>query len=391
MLQITVNKKEISEATVMLAQVSALKSPGATPAENSCMNLTPTTMSLSNINEANAVLAENIPIVVTSGDIGPYCDKGFMLNTKKLAAIVKNSSKEMIFTVDEDRGHVLISSGRSSYTLEYYNTDKKPLHDVNLFNYTIQVKDILKTLQHTNGVTSRTSTVSYLSGTLFDKSDAYCTDKITGLYLKRSILFDAAPDTLKDVLISTDLFAQCLSKTEEETAMPGITPSGDRIALRFKNITLFKRIMADSFPKDKFLRALQSIKETATDKLVIATIKTKDLMDIIKETHGIVEADAYNLTFEQTEIRISNSNARVGAGGATAIDAKDVTIPPSVDKAIGGLFDISALLFIGEIFGESEEVTIKGSVGTYGGNVALGFIAIETEEAFYFAIPKPTN
>lgn len=181
MVRIKLEKKDLTDPCAILAQVASMKSKGGAPTENSCINFTPTTLSMINSNAENAVAVEHVPFTVVEGDINTLLDTGIMLNTKKLASIVKAAKKEVNMSIDLENGQVKFQSGRSSYSMDLYTIDKQRALDIllmelHLFDYNIEVKQLLKLMAYCNSVTANAVGVSYLGGTLFDKNNSYSTD-----------------------------------------------------------------------------------------------------------------------------------------------------------------------------------------------------------------------
>ena len=168
----------------------------------------------------------------------------------------------------------------------------------------------------------------------------------------------------------------------------GITSDGRRIVMKLGNVVLYKSIVSEQFPKEKFVGAINSIRATKPEFLVSATVNAKQFIEKIKEHHGIIEAEQYTVTITANSLVISSSNAKIGTGGEVTIEAEEKPLPAEIGESISGIFEITPLLFIGEIFEGLETLEIRGAIGKQGETPVLTFIAIESENVFFFCVPK---
>ena len=388
MLKFTVERKAVEGATALLNQVANLRSAGATPSESSGIRFTPTTLTLSNLNEANGVVIENIPITVVDGDIAQHLDVVYMLNTKKLDSVVRGSGSTVVFTIGE--GKVIVGEDRRKYELSMFSVPPKEFPELRLLGYAVTVKDILKHMEDTNYITENTQNIGSLSGSLFSGKTLMASDRLSAIYIKDNQLFSNLP-AQSDVLMCTDLFSTCLPKIGETEAMPGFTADGVRFVLCAGNIRLYKTLSNEQFPKDMLVKRLNTIEQSNLVKSegIKVTVKLDEFISKLKELNSIVESEDYQLIFGTTQITVGNANIKSGAEGQAVVDAQ-VQFPAGVDPAGSATarFLYTHLELIGRIFRGMPEITMYGSPVVQAGVQTLKYLTVYSAEKAYFITPR---
>jgi hypothetical protein len=387
MVTLTVEKKDILNASKMLAQVAGLKSPGATPAENSSIQLSLQSMSLFNTNEANSISIENIPLAIKNGDISPHLESAININTHKLATVIKSTAKQVELIIDRDS--ITINTGKGQYKLNAYQVDAKKPFEVRFCEEKVPEKELANLFRWANILTSNLETFSDLSGVLIAKGYSICTDRQACLYYENSI-FDNYLSQDQDILINPDLFATCLSNKSDEAISYGITEDGKRMAIRIGNTTLYKTLLAGNFPKSNLVSSINKIKGQST--FASATVNVKDFISKIEDHRSIVESGIVCLTIDKSLVSISSTNSKVGAEGIEIIESKDNTVPSELGKEAVALFSTDNLLFIGQIFSDLEEVSICerliSDTKKADASPKIGCVFVKTDKIVYFATAK---
>jgi len=386
MVRINVQKSDLSEAAVLLSQVANLKSLGAPPSESSSVYLTPTTMMLMNNNEANSIVIENIPIEVVDGDINNHIDTAYMINTKKFASIIKGSKSIINILVTEDK--IAIGEGSRRFDLSIFCTARKELPEIQFFDYSVDISKVVKNLSDADTITAKSSNITELSGTLFTGNHMYASDRISALFVENGGLFEGAPEDLTDLVISTDLFSTCLSKTKEKEALVGFTNDQERVVLQFGNVTIAKRLIASKFPKEQMEVAVKNVKKGIESNSLSATINIKDFMNKLKEIREIVESDEYFIKIhKENYIAIENSNIKSGADGQVIIDAQ-VVMGNEFGEFIGGKFAFDHLDLFSKLFSSEKEVVLFSAPGKVGGDIIPQYLAAEAGGKIFFCTPR---
>lgn len=386
MVKFVVEKKVIGEATQLLNTVANLKSFGSTPAESSGLRLTPTTLSLTNINEANGVCVDNIPITIVEGDVAPHLDFSYMINTKKLDGVVRGSTAAVSITIGD--GKLLIGEDKRKYELSMFSVPPKEIPEIKLFGYAVDIKKVLKSMEDVNYITANAQNISTLSGSLFCGKTVMASDRISALYINDGALINS--DDAVDRIMCTDLFAACLSRVEDAEAMPGLTEDGTRFVLKIGNTTIYKTLSAETFPKESLLKSVNGVtNNSTTTRIVSATIKLNEFMDKLRELHAIVEAEDYHISYNRNgSLVIGNSNVRSGADGRSVVDAQ-ITMPEdcAVDT-IEAKFSYTHLELIGKLFRGTEEIKLFSGQAKQNKANTIGYIAVASAEKMYFFTPK---
>lgn len=386
MVKFYVEKKAMGEAAIMLAQVSALKSIGAPPSESSSIYLTPTTMTLINSNEANSIMVENIPLTILDGEVNEHIEQAYLINTKKFASIVKGCKSRVNFIITES--NIAIGEGNRKYELAVYSAAKKDLPAMSLFDYKVDIKEVLKNLVDTDLITAQSVNITELAGTLFTGNNMAASDRLSALYIENGGMLAGAPDNIADIIITTDLFAACLSKTKEENAVIGFTDDKQSVVMKLGNITLAKRLLTSKFPKKQILASVNNIKKGIEKGGLKATISLKEFMDKLHEVREIVEADDYIIKFKRDgTLSIENSNVKSGAEGMVVIDAT-VTMSQEAGDEIGSKFAYIHLDMLGKLFSGEDNVELHSSMGAVDGVQVLRYLAVKTDGKVFFCTPK---
>lgn len=358
MVKFTVEKKKLADAVTVLVPVSNLKSFGAAPSDRTAIQLTPTTMSMITMNDANGIVVENIPIIVKDGDINTFLEKSYMVETKRFASAIKNSKEDILLTLAEET--LSVGEGRKRYDLSLIvNNNKRSMPEVQMYDKPIVIKDVINNLVCTDMVTSNSDgSQMVLSGTLFYSNSAICTDRISGLYIENFGLF---PEGFEDVVFPTDLFLSGVSKTAEDTFLMGKTLDNRRIVIKFGNVTLYKSLISDKFPKRQVEKAVATAKKTINEKSCKALISLKEFSDKLKEIREVVEADEYNIVFNKKgEVSIESANNKHMAKGELYIDA-EVTLPDNIESTYGK-FIFTHLDMLQKIFKGEDKITLSTKI-----------------------------
>ena len=383
MVKFSVEKKALSEATIMLAQVANLKSIGAAPAESSGIQLTPTTMILTNNNEANGIRVEGIPITVLDGNVGEHVEDVSMINTKKFASIVKGSKATINFLVTKDK--IAIGEGNRRFDLAVYSTPQVDAPVITFSDEKIQIKDVVKNLIDSNLITENSTDITELAGTLLTGDKLISSDRISVLYIEHGGLFC---DEHNDMVIPADLFSACLSKTTEKEATIGITEGRNSVALQIGNITLTKCLMTSKYPKKQLYGHIDNTSKDIDESVVRATISLKEFMEKLHEIREIVEADDYYLKFlKDGSVSIENNNTKGGAEGTVYVDAT-VVMSDELGEEISGKFSYTHLDLFGKLFSGEENIELHSSIGNQGTTKVLRFLAVKTQGRMFFCTPK---
>jgi hypothetical protein len=343
-------------------------------------------MSLTNTNEANGVLVENIPITVEEGNIGDHVDQGYMVNTKKLASIIKGSKEKIALMVLPDK--VIIGDEQRKFDLSIFNVDRKAPAPVNLFDYKIQIKDVLKNLSDAQAITENSEHISELFGTLFSEGRLMASDKLSALYIEKTGLLDSAPKDLSDIVFSTDLFCACLTKTSEAEAMIGFTTDNQCVVLKIGNATIYKRLMENKFPKERILKAVTGVQESMNSGAFKATVSLADFLEKLHEIRDIVESDDYFVGFNKDNIiTIESTNTKAGAEGKVIINA-EVLLPAEIGQSLVGKFAYVHLNLLGTLFSGVEKLELHSSLGRQGTTTVMRYLATKADGKMFFATPR---
>ena len=386
MLKFSVDKKILERATALLNQVAGLKSTGSTPSETSGLILTPATLSVQNMNEANGVLIEQIPITILGGNVADHLEFMYMVNTKKLDSIVKGSGATVYFVLEE--GKLTIGEDKRRYELAMFNVARKEAEEVKMLGYTVAVKDVVKNLEDTTYITENARNSVIFSSALFTGSSIMASDRTSALYIEKGGLFGSG---VEDLMIAPDLFAACLAKVQATEAEPGFTEDGRRFILKFDNVTLYKTLTSETFPKAVCAKTIQVVKDVATtgarQDVVSAVIDLQDFKTKLKELHSIIEAESYHLSYHRDgSIQIYNNNVKGGADGRAFIDAQ-VTMPDGVGDVITAVFTYTHLSFVAQLF-PLGSVKLFGVLDDVKNGGVIKWVAVYTEDKSYFFIPQ---
>ena len=386
MVQFKIEKKDLMEAATLMVQVANTGSKGASPAENSSIYLFQNSISLMNNSAVNGLLIENIPMTVKEGDnISEHFDKEYRINTKKMASIIKSCKKMITFTIDDTT--VTMGEGKRKYDLAIHSTSKEAFPDIRLLDYKINIEDTVKNLKDAGLITERVDTLEDLSGTLFTGNDIIASDKVSAIYIKEAGLFKGAAE-MDDIVVDTDLFSACLSKTSEKEAIPGFTTDGQRLVLKFGNNTLYKTMLSSNFPKTTLINKINStINEKESS--VKAVIPLKEFMEKLKEIRNIVESDEYLLTYNGKEgsLTINNNNEKIGTQGKVSMDV-EITLPENSSNTVCANFTYTHLEMFGKIFEGSETIEVFSSMVTQGDLIVLRYLAVLDGHKLFFCTPR---
>lgn len=390
MVKFEIEKKLLAEATAILNQVANLRSVGASPSESSGIMLTPTTLSLINMNEANGLVVNNIPIMNVEGDISQHLDSTYMVNTKKLDSIVRGSGQLVIFSISDEK--VAIGEGRRRYDLSMFKVERQSVPELRLLNRKVNIKTLLKNMMDSAEITANSANLGDMAGTLFTGSSLLSTDRISVLHIGDGGVL-TAEDQVQDLTMVTDLFAACLPKTSETEAVPGFTADGKRFVLCFGNMLLFKTLRVEGFPKDRVVKGLKRIAESAeghsSHPIVRAKIQVAEYKERLNELRAIVEAEDYVLHYApggEQMIQLSNSNLKSGADGCVSVQAT-VMVPEGLGDC-AAKFSFLHLEMLGTIFGDCAEVELFSEMEGEPGKRQMRYIAVKAADRTYFAVPK---
>jgi hypothetical protein len=386
MVKFTIEKKSLEAATGILNVVANLKSVGAIPSESSGITLTPSTITLSNTNEANAVFIENITLAVKDGEVGSHLDATYMVNTKKFDSIVRGSGKDVMFTILEDK--IVVGEGKRIFELAIYKTQRKTVPETIPLGHTVQLDKVLLNMAYTDYITQNIVNRGDLAGTLFSEGGMLASDKVSALQIKNSGLFASADHP--DMIITTDLFAACASKIKQPTAMPAFTLDGKRFALLFDNITLCKSVRTEQFPKEGIRKSIARSQEAAAGQApcVTALVSVVDFANKLKEIRSIVEADDYIIEYQSTgQLLIKNANSQQGTGGEELVDA-EIKFNNIVTNSLAAKFSFTHLELIGRLFAKQDKILLLSRIDNVTKKPILASMAIMGDDHSYVFIPK---
>jgi hypothetical protein len=242
----------------------------------------------------------------------------------------------------------------------------------------------------TDLITQNSINRSDLAGTLFSGKSMIASDKIALLYIKDGGLFGGEAEQGSDMIITTDIFAACAAKIKELQATPGITEDGKRFVLTFSNITLYKTIRSEEYPKATTNRVIASVYDCFNGKvknILTAKIATADFMEKLREMKSIVEADDYLVSFNKDGfLSIGSANNRSGAEGQEIVDAEIILPEGSTQIAFSAKFSFIHLELLGKLFGNTDKISLIVKIES--NKATISFIAATTEDRCYVFVPK---
>lgn len=395
MLKFTIEKKKLDKATALLNQVSGLKSVGSTPAESSGITLTPTTVTLTNINDANAIVIENINFNLLEGDVSQHLAHTYMVNTKKLDSIVKGCKQLVTFCITD--AHILITEGKRKFELAMFKTIRQESIDTTIFTDKVNLSKVIKNLAATSEITSLSSNFSDSAGILITPKALLATDRACALAIFDHGLFTEA-DTQSatypgDMILIPDLFAACAAKIDtEEEAYIGVSTDFRRFVLRFSNIILMKALRTDSFPKVKIQRAIEEVynNDERVENMVYMNINPKEFMDKLKDLRSIVEAEEYFITLTKDgTLQLSNSNNKNGTEGSVVVEGTPLGFPVNIpEDSIGAKFAYAHLDTIGTLFQGLEKITVSCVVKGTTKAPTIQYAAVRTDDRCLIILPR---
>ena len=386
MVKFTIEKSELAEAAIVMSAVANVKSQGAAPTDSMAVYLTISTMTLVISNEANRCVIKDIPIAVVEGEIGQHTEQAYMINTRKFASIIKNSTKTIQFKVAETQ--ISISAGKRRFDLAVHTTIQKDIIGINLMPTPVNTKEILPSFINANTLTSQVNGIAEFIGTLFVKNMLLTSDRISALYIKDCKVFPDDQD-IPDIVIATDLFAAVLPKIKETSAYVGFTTDGQELVFQIDNITLAKRCLENKFPKVQLLEAIDSIVHTENPNAIIAKVSMKEFMDKLHEIKEIVEADQFFLTFNKADQSISiqqNNTAQNGTEGEVLVDA-EITMPEGVVDGISDKFSYVHLDMFNKVFAKEKELTFITEHRILDNDQVLKQLCVKTDDKAFFCTP----
>jgi len=389
MIKFSVEKRALERATALLSQVSGLKSVGATPSETSGLTLTASSISLSNINEANGVLIENIPVTIMDGQISDHLGSTYMVNTKKLDSVVRGSGASVFFCIEESK--IVLGENKRRYELAMFSTERVEPEETKSLGYKVKIKDLVSSLGDAWCITENAQNSAVFSSSLFSGTTVMSSDRNSILNIEHGGLFG---EGLPDLMMAPDLFASCLTKVQAEEAEPGFTADSKRFVLKFDNITLYKTLTVEKFPKVTFQDHVSKIRQAAKSELATTTVlkaevNLLDLKTKLKEIHSIVEADKYHLTYLKSgAVKISNHNIKGGAEGTATVDAR-LTVSPETPDGLSAIFSYRHLELISELFpaGKDQTVTLLALLDAKSRVPVIKWIAVYSEAKSYCFTP----
>lgn len=401
MIKISIEKKAIADAAAVIGYAASLKSPGAMPAENSCLYLTPTTLTLYNTNEVNAVVVENIALAKVQGDtdIGSYCDRGIMVNTKKLAAVIKGCKDTVNIQIYDDK--IVVGEGRRNYELSIYAVDRRSAPEFQLFDTPFKVKDVVKKLGFLQPIVENAHAVNYNTSAMFKDDMAMATDRTSAISIRKMELFgnalaglglltDIKDAEAGEVMLGPDLFLGCLSKIDAEDGYVGITTDRDKIVVRVGNIIIYKSISSDFFPKTAVKKVMDDLNVLSADKIVNVEFSAKDFLEKLTDTRSIIESDSCYMTFVKggDGIIIQGSNSKNGVGGEVVVPAK-IEFPAAIaENQISASFLYAHMELIGKMFPAKEMPQIAVISNIVNATRSISYITVKTEELLFLCMPK---
>lgn len=365
MFSFIVNKKELTDKINLLAAVSSLKSLGASPAENSCFTFNGNTLSLSNNNEANGIIIENIPISEVNGEI---IEKGLMINTKKFASIIKGCGDNIKIIVNEQ--NIIIGEGKRKYELSLYSIEPKTLPSFKLNDKPIDLNKVTNTFKNSNMVTENYTESTDFSGTFFRENKAYSSDRSSVL-----VINDAAIESNIDLLFATDLFSVCLNKISDGELFLGLSEDKGKIVLNWGNVYIYKTLLHENY---KINAVIGRTKELETKQNFKVKLSLKEFTAKLKEIKEIVEAEEYTLAFTKDTLTITNRNLKSGTDGSVVMD-----IVCDKEVSYEGKFTYLHLNILTNQFSEDE---IEWTVLLEDNEIER--VAVITAEKIYYFIQK---
>lgn len=354
MFSITADKKNLVNALQVLIKVSSVKSSGAIPNENTRIDVTPTSMTLSASSMANHAIAKDIPIEI-EGDIGDYNESPLMINTKKFLASVKAISGSVTLSFKE--GRVKIGKGNKAFVLDGFSVSTTDIPECTFYDYKISTKELEKTLKEISSILKIPSRWNE-DGAFFMGSETIGPSDGGFIWLKNSGLFKILEEP---VFIHPDFFMACLGKVEEEEATPGLSVDKTKVVLSVGNFLLYKSIKESSFPShliDKIREGTEQ--KESNNRTITCNTNISDVLNGIKESHGIIEADIYTITVKREGIEISAANSLAGAKGKVFIKGENI-LPDDISE-ISGDYSYQYLSIIPQIFDSTKEVPLRMEV-----------------------------
>ena len=366
MVQISINKNIMAEATQMLLQVSTVKSPGSSPNENTLFSVSPTTLSLVATSNAHMAHIKDIPIKIDNGNIMDHVDKPLMINTKKLAGIVKTCGETVHVKLGDDK--IKMGSARKTFVLDSYDISSYEIPEVKLFDYEIDTKILKNLFNELSSITyskvgGKSSINASSDGAIFCGKEVFGVNRGGSLKYFNSKLFkEEYIEENRKISIHPDFFSACLSKTSEEKVIPGISSDQTKVVLKVGNCILYKSMILDSenfnySSNDKILK--KAIENHKSGKSVEIKLNFQDFITNLREAHGIVESQAYDIIVKKSgKVGIKSENKSVGASSLSFMDAK-VKFPDNLQiEEFTGRYDYTHLDIIGEVFSESSELSL---------------------------------
>lgn len=377
MFSVKMDKKEMVEALQVLLQVSTVKSLGCSPNENTRIDLTPTSMTLSANSTAHQAIARDIPIEL-EGDLGNYNDNPLMINTKKLLASVKASSNDLVLSFKENR--IKVGKGNKAFVLDGFSVSVSDIPECTFYDYKVSTEHLKKMFGELCAILKIESNWS-TEGAIFKGKEAVgpCGGGFVR-YADSELFTDEADDEI--VFIHPDFFNAALSKVSEKECIPGITTDKTKAVLSVGRYLLCKSIrVGGNFPID----AVHNIMEKAVDSekeksCVICHTKMSEILSGIKESRDITESNIYTLTVKKDCVEISASNSSVGAKGKIAIEGEN-ELPNGLESAQGN-YRYDYLMTMASIFKDSEETPdIKMEIQ---GDVLESLYISDSQRIYYF-------
>jgi len=355
MVKITIDKKVFNEALQMLLQVGGVKSMGATPNENTRLDIYQTTISMVATSGINTAAINDIPIEIIEGDITEYLGKPLMLHTKKLSTASKGAGDRVNLHINGDK--VKIGASDRAFILDSYGVMKNTPSTVSLFDYVIATKELQKIFSELGLITySKIASGSATDGAVFNGREAFGVVTAGGLkYFDTKIFTGDSSDDNKLVAIQPDFFSACLSKTREEEVTPGMTEDKSKVVLKVGNCYLYKAITLDTeFPykgTDEVIKKAQDNRKNGNSVKTVVNIK--EFIENLKDANEIIESESYTLTFAPDKITIASANVKVGAKGTVNMVAK-TQMPAGNLESVSGVYKYEHLILIGSLFEEDE-------------------------------------
>ena len=355
MVKITIDKKVFNSALQMLLQVGGVKSIGATPNENTRLDIYQTSISMVATSGINMAVINDIPIEVLEGDITEYLGKPLMLHTKKFATASKGAGDRVNLHINGDK--VKIGASDRAFILDSYEVTKNDPSPVSLFDYTIETKELKNIFSELGLLTySKIASGSAQDGAVFNGKEAFGVVAAGGLkYFDTKIFTLESSEDNTLVAIHPDFFSACLAKTTEKEVTPGMTEDKSKVVLKVGNCYLYKAITLDTeFPfrsTDDVIKKAQGSRQAGNS--VKTTVNVKEFMDNLKDVNEVIESESYNLKLTATNITIGSANVKVGAKGSINMPAATQIPVPNLES-VNGTYKYEHLLLIGSLFTEDE-------------------------------------